>query len=134
MAEYKLNSTQAELLTETKSIADYFETAIKVGRTHDLSPIQIANTIINKKIDTDTFLPAHLVKLLVKHTTQKITDPQQIKAWVKLAIDQTPQAVTDFSAGKSASLEFLLGIVMRLSHGQADATAARQILLELLSQ
>jgi len=132
ISQYQLNPAQAAFLTETKNLADYFEEAVKVGRSHQLQPAQLANIIINKKVDIDKYLPAHLVKLLVKHTTAKVTDKPQLTVWAKQAMEQNPQAVTDFKAGKAASLEFLLGLIMRLSRGQADAASARQILLELL--
>ena len=129
---YKLNSAQAAFLTDTRQLADYFEEAVLVGKQHNLGAVKIANVIVNKKVDIDKFLPARLVKLLVKHTTTKIADTDQIIAWAKQVLAETPQAVTDFKAGKAASLEFLLGLIMRLSHGQADASASREILLKLL--
>ena len=132
ISQYQLNPAQAAFLTETKNLADYFEEAVKVGRSHQLQPAQLANIIINKKVDIDKYLPAHLVKLLVKHTTAKVTDKPQLTVWAKQAMEQNPQAVTDFKAGKAASLEFLLGLIMRLSRGQADAVTARKILVKEL--
>ena len=127
---YKLNPDQATFITETRALADYFEEAVKVGLEHDVDAVKIANVIVNKKVDINKLLPAHLIKILLTHKT---SDTTQIKDWAKQAIDKHPQAVTEFKAGKPKSLEFLLGQVMALSRGQADASAARKLLMKLLS-
>ncbi|MBI4034995.1 MAG: Asp-tRNA(Asn)/Glu-tRNA(Gln) amidotransferase subunit GatB [Candidatus Chisholmbacteria bacterium] len=132
ITDYQLNLAPATFLTETRQLADYFEETVKVGRQHHIDALKIANVIVNKKVDIDKFLPAHLVKLLVKHTTTKVVDPHQLKAWAQQTIVNMPQAIVDFKAGKTASLESLLGGIMRLSRGQADPQASREILLELL--
>jgi len=43
-------------------------------------------------------------------------------------IRDNPKPVADFRAGKDTAVMFLVGAVMRLTKGQADASAARKIL------
>lgn len=129
MVEYHLIPAQAVFLTETRDLADYFEEAVAVGRAHHVEATKLANVIVNKKVDIDKLLPAHLVKALLTH---KISHTAQLTTWAKQALAQNPQAIADLKAGKSSSLEFLLGQIMALSRGQADASAAREILLKLL--
>ena len=52
--------------------------------------------------------------------------------WLAEAIERQPQAATDFSAGKDAALGRLVGEVMKLSKGQADAKAVQAKLREVL--
>ncbi len=129
MVEYHLTPAQAVFLTETRDLADYFEEAVAVGKAHRVEATKLANVIVNKKVDIDKFLPAHLVKTLLTH---KISHATRLTTWAKQAITQNPRAIADLKAGKSSSLEFLLGQIMALSRGQADASAAREILLKLL--
>lgn len=48
------------------------------------------------------------------------------------AINENPQAVTDFKAGKEKALNSLIGSVMKKTKGRADARTAREVLLEKL--
>ncbi len=48
------------------------------------------------------------------------------------AIQENPQAVADFKAGKEKALNSLVGAVMKKTKGRADARAAREILMRKL--
>src|SRR6185503_5674575 len=62
VTEFSLTPYDAEILTREKNMASYFEEAVKVGKEHKVTPKQIANHIINKKIDPEKVLPAGLIK------------------------------------------------------------------------
>src|SRR6185369_6376844 len=49
--EYALPAYDAEILTREIAIADYFEKAVKAGEKEKVTAKQLANTIINKKVD-----------------------------------------------------------------------------------
>ncbi len=51
---------------------------------------------------------------------------------LKKAIEENSEAVEDYKAGKGASLNFLVGQVMRLTRGKADPGETVKILKELL--
>ncbi len=67
-----------------------------------------------------------------KDLTQ-ISDRSAILKIVQKVIDDNPKAVTDYKAGKEASLQFLIGMVMRETKGQANADTVRALFLEKLS-
>src|SRR5258708_2479875 len=67
--EYGLSNYDSEILTREKLLAEYFEEAIKLGRDHDLSPKQIANFIINRKVDKNEIPPAKLIKKIAQATS-----------------------------------------------------------------
>jgi aspartyl-tRNA(Asn)/glutamyl-tRNA(Gln) amidotransferase subunit B len=55
----------------------------------------------------------------------QVRDEGKLDEWVAQAIQQQPQAAADFAAGKDAAVGRLVGAVMKLSKGQADAAAVQ---------
>ncbi|HMD55156.1 MAG TPA: Asp-tRNA(Asn)/Glu-tRNA(Gln) amidotransferase GatCAB subunit B, partial [Phycisphaerae bacterium] len=67
----------------------------------------------------------------------QVRDVGQTEAWVNQALQQNPQAVSDFKNNpkkKQASLGFLRGAVMKASQGKADPKMVGEILEEKLNQ
>jgi aspartyl-tRNA(Asn)/glutamyl-tRNA(Gln) amidotransferase subunit B len=62
----------------------------------------------------------------------QIRDESQLDHWCDEAVRAQPRAAEDFRGGKDAALGRLVGEVMKLSRGQADATAVREKLTEML--
>ena len=58
-----------------------------------------------------------------------VKDDEVLKA-VKEAIDTNPKAVKDYLEGQKASLNFLVGQVMRLTRGKADPGETVKLLKE----
>lgn len=132
--KHRLNEYQTIILTETKEKAAYFEKAVKVGEKHQISAKEIANVIINKRLDIEKLLPAELIQVLVKKkTTAKIAD-KQLERMVKQVLKENPKVVTDFKKGKTQVIEFLVGQVMRETKGRANPNQTRKILLEKLKR
>lgn len=90
---------------------------------------------------------ASTAKRLVKVLWEEDVDPVEIvknRGWMQLrdpkalgdlaaqAMAQNPKAVQDYRAGKRAALKALMGEMMKLSDGRADARMAQEILLEQL--
>jgi aspartyl-tRNA(Asn)/glutamyl-tRNA(Gln) amidotransferase subunit B len=53
---------------------------------------------------------------------------------VKQAIDENPQAVSDYHEGKKGAMNFLIGQVMRLTRGKADPGETSKFLREVLAE
>ncbi len=58
---------------------------------------------------------------------RQINDPAALDALIDEVVAQHPAAVAELRAGKGQVLGFLVGQVMRASHGQADAEAVRAL-------
>ncbi len=124
--EYALSYYDAQILTKERFLADYFEEAAKVGKEHDITPKQIVNWVINKKINIKEILPAQLVKD-IKLTLEVVQiDLQQLEKVVQLALEQNPQAVADYKKGKTNVIGFLVGIVRRQLDPQVDANLIKE--------
>ncbi|MBM4113822.1 MAG: Asp-tRNA(Asn)/Glu-tRNA(Gln) amidotransferase GatCAB subunit B, partial [Phycisphaerae bacterium] len=56
----------------------------------------------------------------------QVRDEGQLDAWVDAAIKAQPQAAADVASGKMAAIGRLVGHVMKLSGGKADAKAVNE--------
>ena len=61
-----------------------------------------------------------------------VVKDDEVLAAVKQAIDENPKAVQDYLDGQKASLNFLVGQVMRLTRGKADPGETVKLLKENL--
>ncbi len=65
---------------------------------------------------------------------EAIGDAQGLEPIIEEAIRETPDAVQDYLGGKKQAIGAVLGQVMRLSRGQADAKKAREMLQQKLDE
>ena len=130
--EYQLSSYQANILVAEKAVAEYFDEAAKVGKKYKVAPIEIANTIINKKFNREEILPADLVRILLEKQTQSKIPEEQLLKEIEMVISNNPEIVEEYRKGKTTSIEFLVGQVMKATKGLADPVSARKLLLEKL--
>ncbi len=117
-----------------------------------------------RNLGIDAFRKEHMLEILKLLADNKITEesaveiirtildkggtPQEIvkeKGLLKVegdvieraaleAIQENPQAVADFKAGKHKALNFIVGAVMKKTKGRADARVVREILLKKLER
>ena len=59
-----------------------------------------------------------------------VVKDDEVLAAVKQAIEENPKAVDDYLAGQKASINFLVGQVMRLTRGKADPGETVKLLKE----
>jgi aspartyl-tRNA(Asn)/glutamyl-tRNA(Gln) amidotransferase subunit B len=62
----------------------------------------------------------------------QISDDSELEPVVHQVLEDNPQAVSDYRAGKKQALKFLLGQVMRQTRGRANPALANQVLVEQL--
>ncbi len=175
--QYGLSLYDASLLTESRALADYFETCLKspalqnlpkqkaakelsnwllgeFNRLLNLSNIDITRTKITPQMmgelivfanDNIINISSGKVVLEVMFQTGKIAkdiiaemnlarigDTSAIDEIVKQAIQANPDAVADYKRGKEQALKFLVGQVMRISKGRADAKITAEIIKQNL--
>lgn len=61
-----------------------------------------------------------------------IRDESRILAFIEKAIDNNPQSVEDFKAGRDRALGFLMGQVMKLSQGKVDPQLTNKLIKQQL--
>ncbi|OGH19460.1 MAG: hypothetical protein A3F31_01860 [Candidatus Levybacteria bacterium RIFCSPHIGHO2_12_FULL_38_12] len=107
--EYKLNEYDAEILTREQELADYFEEAVKVGKEHNITSKSIANTIINRKINTEQVLPAELIKNIIQISQTFQINPDELEKIVEQVLSENQKAVDDYKKGETQIMGFLIG-------------------------
>jgi aspartyl-tRNA(Asn)/glutamyl-tRNA(Gln) amidotransferase subunit B len=113
ISEYALSEYNAEILTRGRGMADYFEESITVGSEHSVTAKQVANAIINKKIDPEKVLPATLIKQILEENTTESVDDTELSKIIDTVLTEQEKAVQDYKSGKESVIMFILGQVMR---------------------
>jgi len=131
MKRYGLSAYQAEILTQTKEGADYFERACGIEGVVPFK--EIANVIVNKRIKIEKLSPSDLIKTLAISKKQRQISGEELGKVIDEVIKENSQAISDFKKGKTAAIEFLVGQVARRTKGQADPNQTRKIFLDKLS-
>ncbi len=87
-----------------------------------------------KEVFTEMFATGKEAPVIVEEKGLKqVSDLGAIEALCQQAIDANPKAVAEYKAGKTASINFLKGQVMRLSQGKANPAIIGQVLEKLLA-
>jgi aspartyl-tRNA(Asn)/glutamyl-tRNA(Gln) amidotransferase subunit B len=181
ITQYGLSLYDANLLTGSRAMADYFEDCIRTEAYAKLPPDrgykevsnwllgEVSRIINAKNIDVENFrqrvAPEKFAQVVVASSqnlvniataktvldemyetardaaaiiTEKglsqISDAQEIEKVVGEVILANPQAVADYKAGKSQSIKFLVGQVMRTTKGRANPNLASELLQKKLRE
>ena len=105
--------------------------------------IELFNMLLNKEITTKA--GQRIVEQMPnnKQTPKQIAEElgligvvkdDEVQAAAKQAVEENPKAVEDYHNGEKASLNFLMGQVMRLTRGKSDPRETVKILKELLEE
>ena len=105
-------------------------TIVTMQESGGLSHKQCAD-ILFKVLDTG-MKPEEAKKAL--HIEAQVSDAGAIMAFVKEALEANPQSITDYKAGKDRALGFLVGQVMKLSHGKVNPAEVSRLLKEELAK
>lgn len=163
-----LTKYDAEVLTQTKEMSDFFDEAVKLGG----DPKRVANYLMNdvnsylndEQVDLqDTKLtPAHLtgmIKLITdgtisskmakkvfkgiiagedpaeyakSHNLVQLSDPAQLQPIIDDVLANNQQSIVDFKNGKDRAVGYLVGQIMKQTHGKANPKIVNQLLMKSL--
>lgn len=127
---FALTDYDAEILTRQPSMADYFEEAIKVGKRHGVNPKQIANAIINSKINESEVLPAEIVRKILEAKETVVIEKKELEKAIKQVLLDNKKALRDYRGGKKKALEFIVGQVLKKLAKRVDVSLVRDYVLE----
>ena len=98
--------------------------------------------LVEKKTITDNVAKRILEELVKKPFSpkdyvakmgiKKISRQGDIKKFCEKAIKENPKAVEDYKKGEEKALQFLIGMVMRATKGQADPAVVNSVMKELI--
>jgi aspartyl-tRNA(Asn)/glutamyl-tRNA(Gln) amidotransferase subunit B len=150
---YGLREYDAEVLTSTRDMAEYYEIVAEVSR----DPKVAANWVIGEgKEITESGLPARhlgelvgmivrgelsgklakevLPKMIVEREGLKqISDSAALEKIIDEVLAANPKQVEQFRNGKTTVIGFLVGQVMKASRGQANPAAVNELLKSRLA-
>jgi len=130
--EFGIKKSDAEIISEDKKLAEFYETAVEHGEKHDVSAQDIANYIVNKRLDIESLLPTQIVEDIKGKRVGIIHGVEELERLAKEIILENVKAVEDFKKGKEAALQVLIGAMMKKTAGKADAGKVKNILTFLL--
>jgi len=128
MNDFGIKYDDAFILTRDANLSDYFELVVsKVATQSKIENMEsrVASIIVNKKISVelshDEFVAQAIQSLAPKHTDEK-----KLQEEIEKVIRDNPKPVEEYKKGKSATIMFLVGMVMRQMKGEADATVVKK--------
>ena len=63
----------------------------------------------------------------------QLSDPAQLQPIIKGIVDDNQQSVDDFKNGKDRAVGYLVGQVMKQTHGQANPKVVNELLMKELN-
>ena len=130
--DYELSDYDAEILIREKTIADYFEETVALGKKHGLTPKKIANFIINQKIDPKNILPAKLVEQVILTVKKDEISDEHLRIIIKKILKDNPKIAEDYKKGKTSVIQFAIGQVMYIIRKKIDTEILRKVIMEEL--
>lgn len=128
--ELGLKEADAAILTQDNVTAKFFEEVLTKTK---LAPQIVANLLVNKKL-ASSLAPDKFAKEAEASAKPKHTDQDALNVAIKSVITANSDAVTNYKAGKEASLMFLVGQVMKEMNGHADAKTVKDELVKELKK
>ncbi len=125
--EYNLSAYDTIILTENITISDYFEEAVAVAG-NKVTPKQIANILINKKIDIEKVLPAKLIEQIINTAKKTNINEEELEKVIEGVLKENQKATEDYKKGKETVIMFLVGQVMRQFKERIDAEKIKAVL------
>jgi aspartyl-tRNA(Asn)/glutamyl-tRNA(Gln) amidotransferase subunit B len=130
--DYGLSEYNSALITKDKETADYFEKAVLDGKKFNLTPKNIADFIINQKINPEDTLPVELIKQIISSKQVVSLTDEALGKIISNVIKINAKAVEDYKKGKTNVIMFLIGQVIREAKQKLDTEKIKEKLEEKL--
>ena len=95
---------------------------------------EITDTIGQKIMEKLVVNPFDVKEYVKKENVQVVSDTTELEKFCTEAIKEAPQAVEEYRSGKEQALNFIVGLVMKKTNGQADPPAVKKILIQLIGK
>lgn len=130
--QYGLSEAVVMILTAEKSLADFYEEVVGIGEKENISPSEIANAIVNKRIDFQDLSPIELIKKIGECKTKFVLGEEEISSLAQEVVKENPKVIEEYKKGKVQVVGFLISLVQKKARGKADPRIVQNILLEKL--
>ena len=130
VVEYKVRKEYAKLIAGDSKLYSFFIKSLNYEIIKSMNSDTLAGLIINKKVDITKVTPEIFIRKLASELQSKVSDEGEITKWIDEAFVQLPQAVSDYKSGRQQAIGVIIGKVMQLSKGKADAKQVQEIILK----
>lgn len=121
-----LNKNETEI-TKTKLTKEKF-----MELTNNISDGTLTSKNLKEILDMVMESDKSIVEIVKEAGIQNITDNSAITDMIKKIINENPESVADYKAGKDRAIKYLMGQVMKESKGSINPSMAMDILKEEL--
>ena len=131
--KFGVRKDYAQILVSDRNLAEFSEKVFDITKK-ELASNTIAGYLVNQKIDLKKISPKDFVSRFKKEKESKVSNESLITSWISEAIESLPLAVIDYKKGKTNAMTAIIGKVMQISKGKAQASLVRKLLEDKLSQ
>ena len=71
-------------------------------------------------------------EIIEEHGLAQVSDDSELENWANIALNENPKPVDEYKSGNAASINYLMGQVMKMSKGKANPGAVMKILKQIL--
>ena len=131
--EFDIPQYDAEILTESKHMADIIFTPENLAKLIELADAGTINSSVAKEVFDHVFEEnVDPEKYVEEHGLKTVNDEGALIEVLKKVIADNPQAVVDYKGGKEKALGALVGQTMKAMKGKANPGLVNQKLREML--
>ena len=124
----------AQVAAQDSNLAAYCLSLAKLVTADKLDVDQLVGLVINAKLNWHKLSPKQIIDHVRVQTELKKLSETETQTLIDRTISDNSKVVTDYRGGKLNALQFLLGQVMALSHGQADPALTVKLLHQALDK
>ena len=135
VANWILGDVSAYMNNEGIDISQFHVTPAHLGELVNLIKKGVLSSKLAKKVFAEMLkadkAPGDLVKEL---GLEQVSDTGALQAMVDEVVAANPQSVADFKAGKDRAVGFLVGQIMKKSHGKANPAMVNEMIVKKLKE
>jgi len=109
ITQYGLSDYQANILTEDRKTADFFEECVRLDK---VGVIEIANVIINKR-SPEGLSPDQLIGFISASKTTSWNSEKEIEKLIEKLLKEHPEVIEGYKKGKPQALGMIIGLVKK---------------------
>ena len=94
----------------------------------------VVGVIVNQKVDINSAKPEDIIKIIKNKKKSLVKDEVVLEKWIDKAIEESKEAVQDYKDGKDNAISAIIGKVMKLSSGKADAPLVRKLIIKKINR
>ncbi|MBI2029122.1 Asp-tRNA(Asn)/Glu-tRNA(Gln) amidotransferase subunit GatB [Candidatus Gottesmanbacteria bacterium] len=136
LKELGLKDDDIEIIIDDIATLNFFEQALNVVRlsgNREISAQEIANWLVNKKINIDKQNPKDLIMAIIAKKQNSQISSDIVSKAIDKVISANQKAIDDYNGGKTGVIMFLVGQVMGATKGKGDAQEIRKLLEKKLT-